>query len=130
MPTEHETRFLNRAVPALNRLHGVTIVLRRDGVDSVPFVARRRDIEHEAMGQNLGLEIKVTMRDYTIPASITIGTAVITPRAGDQLIDDGDCYQIQPPDSSRPAMMKLPGNLQILCHTRLLVGYDVNKLRK
>lgn len=128
MPTIHETRMINRGVVALNRHHSVDVILSRGSMRSEAFAARRRDMEHEAIGQEIGLEAKILMRDYMLPASLcVIGAAAVEPRAGDLIIEGDEAYEIQHPDANTPACVTLPGGLQYLAHTKRLVGFDLNK---
>jgi hypothetical protein len=123
--------MVTRGNPALNRVHGVTVIFRRDYINSAPFKARRVDAEHMAYGQDIGLELKILMRDYYVNVSdLVVNNAKCgEPKSGDLIIEGTEAYEVQPPDEDKPAAVLQPGGLRYLIHTRRLVGFDINKFR-
>ncbi len=100
---------------------GVGVKFSRGPLTSDEFTARRGDKVHEAMGQEFGLHVAITIRDFVLPlASVVIDGDEIEPRKGDRIIevDTGEVFEIQPPDNNTPAVELQAGGYEYLVHTK------------
>lgn len=119
MPSRHEQRIQNHAKPVLNREFGVLVCLTRGVQSTEEFTARRGDRTHEAIGQEFGLEVKITMRDFLLPvASVAIDGETIEPRTGDRITEGDEVFEIQPPDERKPSVELQAGGYDWLVHTK------------
>lgn len=119
MPSRFESTFNARVVPASERAFGVSVTFSRGHLLSDSFTARRSDIKHVAMGQELGLEVRISMRDFLFAvASVVIDGDTIEPQKGDKITEGDETFQIQPPDDDTPAVELQPGGLEWLVHTK------------
>lgn len=119
MPSWFETTFNDSVMPTFEDLFGATVRLARGALLTAEFTARRGDREYTAMGQEFGLEVKVTMRDFLLPvASVVIDGDEIEPRTGDRIIEGSETFEILPPDNNTPSVEKPAGGHDWLCHTK------------
>ncbi len=121
MASRFETTFNARVVPASERAFGVSVTFSRGPLTSDSFTARRNDKTHEAMGQQFGLSIAVTMRDFILPlASVVIDGDQLKPRKGDRIteVDTGEIFEIHPPDNNTPAVELQAGGFEYLVHAK------------
>jgi hypothetical protein len=69
----------------LDQGFGVSVVLCRGGLESVPFTATWERVEYEISDQE-GFLTKRTSRDFVFPTSkAVLGGQLVEPRAGDRL---------------------------------------------
>ena len=92
MTSRFDDRFHGHALPVLNREHSVQVTLSNGVISTAEFTARRSDRIHRALGQEYGLEVKVSIRDET--------------------------FEIQPPDDDTPSVEKMTGGYEWLVHTK------------
>ena len=93
--------------------------LVRGKLASDEFQARRGDREYQSIGQEYGIEVTILMRDFMLPiASVIIDGDRIEPRTGDRIIDNGETFEITPPDENRPSVELPPGSSDWLVHTK------------
>ena len=119
MASRFDNAFNGLVIPALQRFFGTTVFLSRGVLATEPFTARRGDREHTAIGQDFGIEIKITMRDFVLPvASLLIDGDPIEPRTGDRIVDGEETFEITPPDQSKPSVELPPGGTEWLVHTK------------
>lgn len=65
-------------------------------------------------------QIQWSDRDYLIPwEDLVINGDQITPRKGDRITDDGEVYEVQPPDTGEPCFQRSdPYGIRLRIHTR------------
>jgi hypothetical protein len=119
MPSAFERKFQTRSIPSLNRTFGVSVTLSRGALVSASFTARRSQKEHRAVGQEYGIEIGITMRDFYLPvASLVIDGATIEPRTSDRITEGGEVFEISPPSNDKKSVELLAGGYEYLVHTK------------
>lgn len=119
MPSRFEDRFQALAVPAFAREFGVDVTFTRGVNTSDEFTARRSDRIHKAIGAEYGIEIRITMRDFTLPvASVVINGSAVEPRTGDRITEGSEIFEIQPPDEKTPSVELQAGGYEWLVHTK------------
>lgn len=119
MPNAFESAFKDRVLLAANRAFGVLVRLVRGKLATAEFTARRGDREYTAIGHEYGIEVTILMRDFMLPvASVVIDGDTVEPRTGDRIIDDGETFEISPPDENRPSVELPPGSSDWLVHTK------------
>lgn len=119
MPNAFETAFKDRVSLAANRAFGVMVNFVRGKLATDEFQARRGDREYTAVGQEYGIEVTILMRDFMLPvASLLIDGDAVEPRTGDRIIDNGETFEISPPDENRPSVELRPGSADYLVHTK------------
>jgi hypothetical protein len=114
-------RFNRHAVPHQNREHGIEARLRRGNLLTEPFVVRRQfGREHEAMGQEINIAVKVERQSWMMPitAGVLNGERIV-PQSGDRLEVDGEVWEIHAPDNGTPPTEKQTGGYYWIVHTRL-----------
>ncbi len=120
MTSRFDDRWKAHGIPVVNREFSVTVSLSRGGITTADFSARRAQREHESQGAEIGIAIKVELRDYTLPiASVVINNREIEPRAGDRIIEGDATWEVHQPDDSTPAAERL-GEYEWVVHTRLV----------
>ena len=103
----------------LDSQFGVVVTLARGGNVTAPFTARRTDKIHHAIGQEFGLEVRITMRDFILPVtSLVIDSVTIEPRTGDRITEGSEIFEIQPPDNQKPSVELQTGGYEYLVHTK------------
>jgi len=119
MPSMHEVMVQTSGTPIVQWLHGVLVCLTRGVQSTDEFTARRNDRIHNAIGQEFGLEVKITMRDFLLPvASVVIDGLEIEPRTGDRITEGSEVFEIQPPDDRKPSVELPAGGYDWLVHTK------------
>lgn len=119
MASLFEQRFHNRVTPQMNGLFGVDVTFCRESFKTDTFTARRNDRVYNAIGAEYGIEIKITMRDFILPAaSVVINEREVEPRKGDRIKEGDETFEIQPPDENTPAVELQAGGYEYLCHTK------------
>lgn len=119
MPSRFESTFQGRVIPAAERAFGVTVTFARGVLTSEEFTARRNDRMHNAIGAEYGLEIRITMRDYILPAaSVVVDGDEIEPRTGDRITEGDEIFEIQPPDANTPSVELQAGGYEWIVHTK------------
>ena len=119
MPSRFEQRFQSRAVPKFERGFGVLVTFSRGVLVSDEFTARRNDRIHKAIGAEYGIEIRITMRDFTLPvASVVIDGETVEPRTGDRIMEGAELFAIQPPDNNTPSVELQAGGYEYIVHTK------------
>lgn len=119
MPSQFETMRQLASTPVLDEHFGVSVVLSRGGDSTAEFTARRNDKTHHAIGQEVGIEVRITMRDFILPAaSLVIDDVTIEPRTGDRITEGSEVFEIQPPDNSKPSVELQTGGYEYLVHTK------------
>lgn len=119
MGSRFDAAFRSFAIPALSRFFGATVRLVRGKLATAEFTARRGDREYTAVGHEYGIEVTILMRDFMLPvASVVIDGDTVEPRTGDRIIDDGETFEISPPDENRPSVELPPGSSDWLVHTK------------
>ena len=104
MPSRFDQRFNSYAIPVLNREHGVTVSLSRGGLTTATFTARRTTRQYQAMGAEIGLDIKVERRAYLIPLSkVVLNGITVEPRVGDKITEGTEVWELHFPDEGTPA---------------------------
>lgn len=123
--SEFESMFNDFVKPVLQDLFGVTVLLARGHLTTDEFTARRGDREHSAIGQDYGLEVTVSMRDFLLPVtSLVIDGETIEPRTGDRIHEGDEVFEIQPPDSKKPSVELQAGGYDWLVHTKRVKKQD------
>lgn len=121
MSSLFEAEFNTRVMPAVERAFAVDVQFQRGDDTSDSFKARRDDIDGVAMGQELGINAKVTKRDYWLPvSSVVINSTPVQPRSGDKIIEGDTTWEVYFPDDSTPASEPVPGGYDWLTHVRLV----------
>lgn len=119
MGSRFDAAFRSFAIPALSRFFGSTVRFIRGKLASDEFQARRGDREYTSIGHEYGIEVTILMRDFMLPiASVIIDGDRIEPRTGDRIIDNGETFEITPPDENRPSVELPPGSSDWLVHTK------------
>lgn len=119
MPSDFEVAFNTLAAPIMQDYFGVTVCLARGSFVTAEFVARRSDREHKALGQEYGLEIEVTMRDFILPASaLVIQGDTTEPQTGDRIVEGEEIFEVMPPDDVKPSVELQTGGYEWLVHTK------------
>lgn len=119
MPSRFEARFAAAAAPQLQRQFGVAVRFCRGNYVSAEFTARRNDREYQVMGAEWGIELSITMRQFTLPvASVAIDGDLIEPRTGDRITEGSEIFEIQPPDDNKPAVELQTGGYEFIVHTK------------
>jgi hypothetical protein len=119
MTSRFDDRFHGHALPVLNREHSVQVALSNGIISTAEFTARRSDRTHRALGQEYGLEVKVSIRDYTLlAASVVVDGTTIEPRTGYRITEGDETFEIQPPDDDTPSVEKMTGGYEWLVHTK------------
>jgi hypothetical protein len=114
-----DTRFDSHALPVHNRETGVLITLSTGVISTGEFTARREIATHLVMGQEFGLEVRVSMRDYRIKATdLVVDGATIEPRTGYTITEGAEVFEILPPDDNTPSCERTAGGLEWLVHTK------------
>lgn len=104
MPSRFDQRFNAHSIPVLNREHGVEVTLRRGGLTTAAFTARRTTREYESMGAAVGLDIKVERRAYLVPlAKCVFNGVTVEPRVGDIVKEGTDEWVLHHPNDGVPA---------------------------
>ena len=107
------------ARPVMNHEFGVSVTLNRGASVTAAFTARRGDKVHEAIGQEFGLEVKMTMRDFWLPVeSLVLDGDTVEPRTGDRITEGSETFEIQPPDDKKPSVQLQTGGYEYLVHTK------------
>lgn len=116
-----DERFQTYAVPQQNREHGFDAVLRRGNLNTESFIARRHyERRHEAMGQEIGLSVKVEQQSWLIPLSAcTMSGQTVKPQAGDQLVIGSDVWEVHAPDNGTPPRERHTGGYYWIVHTKI-----------
>lgn len=114
-------RFQTHAVPQLNREHGHDANLRRGRLLTGDLVARKHlERRHEAMGQEIGISVKVERQSWLIPiSSCTLNGVAITPQSGDELLVGAEVWEVHAPDDGTPPSEKHRNGYYWVVHTRL-----------
>lgn len=108
------------AAPQLARSFGVPVTLRRGAASSAALVATWSQHDYDITEPD-GFSTLVQSRDYVLKAAETmIAGAVITPRAGDRIVDGSETFELMTL-GKRPAAELLPGNYRWLVHTKRIV---------
>ncbi|MDP6558376.1 MAG: S49 family peptidase [Pirellulaceae bacterium] len=90
---------------AMNHEFGVSVTLTRGASVTAAFTARRSDKVHEAIGEEFGLKVKVTMRDFWLPVeSLVLDGDPVEPRTGDRITEGSEAFAILPPDDNKQAV--------------------------
>jgi hypothetical protein len=119
MPSQFETMRQIASTPVLENHFGVSVVFARGADVTEAFTARRNDKIHHAIGQEFGLEVRITMRDFILPvASLVIDSVTIEPRTGDRITEGSEVFEIQPPDDQKPSVELQTGGYEYLVHTK------------
>lgn len=119
MPSRFESTFQDRVIPASERAFGVTVTFTRGVNVSGGFTARRNDRIHKAIGAEYGIEIRITMRDYILPAaSVVVDGDTVDPRTGDRITEGDEIFEIQPPDDNTPSVELQAGGYEWIVHTK------------
>jgi len=114
-----ESAFRSFARPALMRFFAAPVRFIRGKLATDEFQARRGDREYTAIGQEYGIEVTILMRDFMLPvASLLIDGDAVEPRTGDRIVDNGETFEISPPDENRPSVELRPGSADYLVHTK------------
>ncbi len=119
MASIHETIFSETAVPQLNQYFGVSVYLTRGPLRTAAITARRGSYDHEAMGHDFGVDIKVRMRAFVLSiADVVIDGDAIEPRTGDRIVEGADVFEISPPGKDRSAVELVEGGYEWIAHTK------------
>lgn len=118
MPSQFETTFNARVVPAAQRAFGVEVYLARGPLKTAAITARRSNRQYEAIGQEYGVEWDITMRDFILPKAITLDGDTIEPKAGDRIKEGEEIFEIKPPDNNTPAVEYHSATGEWLVHTQ------------
>ena len=119
MSSRFESTFQGRVMLAAQRAFGVTVRFVRGVNVSAEFTARRADREYETIGAEYGIEIKITMRDFTVQvSSVVIDGDSIEPRTGDRIMEGEEMFQIQPVSEGKPSVELQAGGYEWICHTK------------
>ena len=119
MPSLFERRFQQRSVPILNRTFAVDVQIQRGAQISEAFKARRNEFQHQTIGAEYGLEVKITMREFVFAVSdCVIFGEEIEPRTGDRIIEGSTVFEIQPPDKDTPSVKLADGSYEYRVYTK------------
>lgn len=119
MPSRFEQRFQTLAVPRFNRNFGVTVRLSQGIHVTDEFTARRNDREYKAIDSGSGIEIRITMRDFILPAaSLVIDGYQVEPETGNRIYEGDEIFEIQPPNENTPSAELQAGGYEWLVHTK------------
>lgn len=120
MASRFEQTYQTRVTPAALRAFGVTVRFVRNGVYiSDEFTCRRNDRVHKALGADYGIEVSLTMRQYILQVSdVAIDGDLIEPRAGDQIVEGDEIFEIQPPDDVKQAVELQAGGFEWIVQTK------------
>jgi len=103
--------------PSLEQGYGVSVLLRRGGVNSTAFQATWSDQQYEIVGQD-NLVTAVQSRDYVFKkADAVISGSTVEPRPGDRVIEGTQTFEIVAL-GQRKAVESLPGDYRWLVHTK------------
>lgn len=118
-----DTRFQTYAVPQQNREHGIEdCYLKRGSLRTGTFTVRRRfDRTYEAQGQALGISAKVERQSFYIPVSgMSIDGVDIEPQAKDQIVVNGETWQLHAPEDGTPPAELETGGYDWIVHGKLI----------
>jgi hypothetical protein len=116
MPSLFSARFEDVAMPMLETQLGVSVTLKVGTRETAAFTALVSDREYEAVELETGLQVKITSRDWLLPAaSLVLSGSLVVPRAGHRIVDGADEYEIVP-IAGKPAVEKQ--EYRYLCHSQ------------
>lgn len=124
MPSSFATRFSESARPSLDDRFGESVTLSRGGVSTTDVTARcvRRGAEIQTQTR-MGVKTSFVDREWVIVvAAYIINSSVVTPAAGDRIIDsDGTTWELmnQP---NMPAHEPNAGGLEWLVRTKRIAS--------
>jgi len=116
-----DSRFQTYATPQQNREFGIDATLRRGNLATDSFILRKLyDRSHEAMGQEIGLSVKVERQTWLVPVSACeLNGETITPQSGDTLVVGSEVWEVHAPDNGTPPSQKQTSGYYWIVHTRL-----------
>lgn len=115
-----DSMFNTYAVPALNEVFLVTVQLKRGNRTSSNISARREQRNYDAIGQELGIDVKTERRWFRFPKSeCLIDGDLVVPQQNDLIIEGAYQWKIRAPDDTTPAVSK-EGEYNWLVHCQLV----------
>jgi len=118
MPTLFHQAFEARAQLAAEKAFGVVVTLKSGPLVTSSFTATYDSHEYESIEFETGLNVKIVVRDYYLPASsLVIGGNTIEPAAGMVVVEGSDEFEIMPLPG-RPAAELQPGGWRWVVHTK------------
>lgn len=119
MPSRFESTFQDRVIPAAERAFGVTVRLSQGIHVTDEFTARRNDREYKAIDSGSGIEIRITMRVFILPAaSVVIDGYQVEPETGNRIYEGDEIFEIQPPNENTPSVQLLSGGYEWAVNTK------------
>jgi hypothetical protein len=116
-----DTTFNTRVMPANERAFGVAVCLSRGALVSEEITARRQEYQTVSMGQEVGIDMRINVRDYLLPvASVVLDGDETQPRAGDILHIGTERWEAFCPNNETPAAEPFNSGADWLTHVRLL----------
>lgn len=121
MASRFDARFQTYAIHQQNREFGYEIRLKRGNLLTDSFIGRKHyERSHEAMGQEIGLSVKVERQSWVVPISaMTLNGESITPQQTDKLIVGSEVWEVHAPDDGTPPTEKQQSGYDFIVHTRL-----------
>lgn len=103
-------------MPMMENQLGITVTFKVGGWTSAAFIALATDREYEAIELETGLQVKISSRDWLLPASsLVVKGVTVVPRSGHRIVEGDDEYEIVP-IAGKPAAEKQ--EYRYLCHSQ------------
>ena len=98
------------------------MTIKRNGVPTSAFTARRQDMRFQTLGDALGAVARVQWREYLCPlADVVIGGETTEPQAGDMLYEGTEQWEVATVSSDIPAVEQHENGNDWRVHCRKVV---------
>lgn len=102
--SEFQTLNKRLGIPHMERRRGVSVTLRRSGVSTDSFDARRQDLRFTTAGSGI-VDARVRWREYLLPiASVVLDGTTTRPHPGDLVYEGTGKWKVAAPNDDTPAV--------------------------
>ena len=112
-------KFETIAMPMIETQFSVSVTFSVGTKSSAAFIAIGSDRDYDSVELETGLPVKMTMRDWLLPAASLVlsgTTTTVEPKRGNRITSGDEVYEIAP-IAGRPAAELREGGYRYLVHS-------------